>query len=88
MSDRFAGVARGQPLRGARKIADYVLADPEASEIVSSPPRDEFGFIMIGRDLTGFTGWIDHALAERARTSKSRRPKRRASKESAAAAAA
>ena len=28
---------------------------------------------MIGRDLTGYTGWIDHALAERARANKGRR---------------
>ncbi len=73
MSDRFVGVARGRPLRGSRAIAEYVLGDPDASEIVCALPRDEFGFVRLGRDLTGFTGWIDFALAARARVCKGRR---------------
>jgi hypothetical protein len=56
---RFAGVARGRALRGSRAIAEYLLSDPEASEIVCSLPRDEFGLVMLGRDLTGFSGWLD-----------------------------
>jgi hypothetical protein len=56
--DRFSGVARGQPLRGSRAIAEYILGDPEASEVVSSLPRAEFGLIVIGRDLIGFSGWL------------------------------
>ena len=75
MSDRyrFAGVARGRPLRGSRAIAEYLLGDPDASEIVCALPRDEFGIVMLGRDLTGFTGWLDAALAARARAGKGRR---------------
>jgi hypothetical protein len=73
MSDRFLGVPRGRALRGSRVIAEYLLGDPDASEIVCALPRDEFGFIMLGRDLTGFTGWIDFALAARAQVGKERR---------------
>jgi hypothetical protein len=71
--DRFAGVARGRALRGSRAIAEYLLGDPGASEIVCALPRDEFGLVTLGRDLTGFTGWIDFALAARAQASKGRR---------------
>jgi hypothetical protein len=75
MSDRnrFAGVKRGRALRGRKKIAEYMLDDPAAEEIVSAMPRDEFGLIVIGRDIVGFSGWIDYALAERAQASKGRR---------------
>ena len=73
MSDRFDGVARGRALRGSRAIAEYLLGDPDASEIVCALPRAEFGFVTLGRDLTGFTGWIDFALAARARAGKGRR---------------
>jgi hypothetical protein len=73
MSDRFTGIPRGRALRGSRAIAEYMLDDPDASEIVCALPGDEFGFVILGRDLTGFTGWIDHALAVRARTGKGRR---------------
>jgi hypothetical protein len=70
---RFAGVARGRALRGSRAIAEYLLSDPDASEIVCSLPRDEFGLVMLGRDLTGYSGWIDAAVAARARAGKGRR---------------
>jgi hypothetical protein len=80
VTDRFAGVARGEALRGSRRIAKHMLGDADASEIVCCLPRDEFGLVVIGRDLVGFSGWIDAALAARARASKSRTPKRRPSK--------
>jgi hypothetical protein len=73
MSDRFARVPRGRALPGSRAIAEYMFNDPEKSETVCALPRDEFGFVMLGRDLTGFTGWIDFALAARAQASKGRR---------------
>jgi hypothetical protein len=73
VSDRFRGVDRGRALRGSRAIAAYLLGDPDASEVVCALPRDEFGIVLLGRDLTGFTGWIDFALAARARTGKGRR---------------
>jgi hypothetical protein len=72
LSNRFAGVKRGRALRGSSSIAAYVLDDPQAGEIVLSLPRDEFGLIVLGRELTGFSGWIDFALTERARRAKSR----------------
>jgi len=71
--DRFAGVPRGRALRGARVIAEYIFDDADPVEVVFALPRDEFGFITLGRDLTGFTGWIDFALAARARASKARK---------------
>jgi hypothetical protein len=49
MSDRFAGVNRGRALRGSRAIAEYLLGDPHAGEIVCSLPRDEFGLVTLGR---------------------------------------
>jgi hypothetical protein len=73
MSDYFAGVDRGRALRGSKAIAQYLLGDDEASEIVSRLPRAEFGLLMLGRDLVGFTGWLDHALAARAQTGHGRR---------------
>jgi hypothetical protein len=72
MSEYFAGVDRGRALRGSKAIAQYLLGDDEASEIVSRLPRAEFGLLMLGRDLVGFTGWLDHALATRARGGKGR----------------
>jgi hypothetical protein len=73
MSDRFSRVPRGRALRGSRAIAEYMLGDPNAAETVCALPREEFGLVTLGRDLTGFTGWIDHALAIRARTGKGSR---------------
>ena len=72
MSDhnRFAGVKRGRALRGRRRIAQYVLDDPEAEEIVSALPRDEYGLVMIGRELVGYSNWLDLALMARAQTAK------------------
>jgi hypothetical protein len=66
MSDRFAGVPRGRALRGARRIAEYMLDDETQEGIVLALPREEFGLLKLGRDLVGFSGWIDFALAVRA----------------------
>ena len=71
--NRFAGVARGQALRGSRAIAEYLLGDADASEIVCALPRDEFGLVTLGRDLVGYSGWLDHAVAARAQTGRGRR---------------
>ena len=73
MPKDFAKVDRGRALRGSRAIAAYLLGDPEATETVFALPRDEFGIVTLGRDLTAFTGWLDFALAARARSAKSRR---------------
>jgi hypothetical protein len=71
MSDRFADVPRGQALRGSRAVAEYILSDPDKSETVAALPREEFGFVKLGRELVGYTGWIDFALAARASAGKS-----------------
>jgi|RhiMetdeSRZDD1v2_1073273.scaffolds.fasta_scaffold1681919_2 hypothetical protein len=65
MSDRFAGIPRGKPLPGARKIAGYMLDDEEQWRSIYSLPREEFGLIDLNGKLTGFTGWIDHAVTSR-----------------------
>jgi hypothetical protein len=62
MSDRFAGVPRGQALSGSSAISEYIFNDPSKSEVVCALPRDEFGFVKLGRELVGYTGWIDYAL--------------------------
>jgi hypothetical protein len=64
LSNRFAGVKRGRALRGSSSIAAYVLDDPQAGEIVLSLPRDEFGLIVLGRELTGAFA-EDHGLPQR-----------------------
>jgi hypothetical protein len=61
MSDRFAAVPRGQALSGSRAIAEYILGDADKSDTVVALPREEFGFIKLGRELVGYTGWIDFA---------------------------
>jgi hypothetical protein len=86
MSDRFAGVDRGRPLRGAKAIAEYLLGSDEL-EVVFALPRDEFGLVTLGRDLTAYSGWLDHAVLERARTAKGRRRRTQAKREGADATA-
>jgi hypothetical protein len=74
MACPIASLASGaERCAASRAIAEYLLGDPDASEIVCALPRDEFGFVRLGRDLTGFTGWIDFALAARAQAGKGRR---------------
>jgi hypothetical protein len=72
MLDRFAGVPRGRALRGTRRIAEYLLDDETQIGVVSALPREEFGLVKIGRELIGYTGWIDHALTVRANGGKAR----------------
>jgi hypothetical protein len=87
MSDeRFGGVPRGRALRGAREIAAYIFDDADAVETVFALPRDEFGLITLGRDLTGFSNWVDLALAARARASKARKRSHKANAETVASA--
>ena len=71
---------RGKPLNGSRAIANYMFGNPEKSETVCALPREEFGFIKAGRELIGFTGWIDAGLAVRARAGKNRRRRERATR--------
>ncbi|OLB72184.1 MAG: hypothetical protein AUI16_21200 [Alphaproteobacteria bacterium 13_2_20CM_2_64_7] len=63
-------------MRGSRAIAEYILSDPDKSETVVALPREEFGFVKLGRELIGYTGWIDFALAARASAGKRRHRER------------
>ena len=69
-SNRFEGVPRGRALPGSKAISEYIFDTPAKAETVVGLDRAEFGFVMMGRELTGYTGWIDHALAARARAGK------------------
>jgi hypothetical protein len=73
MANRFDGVPRGRALPGSKAISNYMFNTPDKTETVVSLDRAEFGLIRMGRELTGFTGWIDHALARRAQATKNRR---------------
>ena len=76
MSDsRFAGVARGRALPGARQIAQHIWGDEYRWRSVFQLPRDEYGLVILAGRVTGFTGWIDHALAVNATTGRKRRRK-------------
>jgi hypothetical protein len=65
MSDRFVGQPRGRALAGARAIAAYIWDDEEQWRSVYSLPRHEYGLMELSGKVTGFTGWIDLALASR-----------------------
>ena len=61
--NRFAGVPRGRPLCGSRKIAGHVWDDEEKWRSAFRLPRDEFGLAIVCGELLGYEGWIDFALA-------------------------
>ncbi len=82
MSDRFTGQPRGRALSGAKEIAGYIWNDPELSRSVYGLDRDEYGIVDLAGKLTGFTGWIDVALARR--VGKRRRRARHVEAEAAA----
>ncbi len=65
MSDRFADQPRGRALPGAKAIARYIWDDEERWRSVYSLSRDEYGLMELNGKVTGFTGWIDFALASR-----------------------
>ena len=66
MFDLFSGVARGRPLRGPSEIAGYIWDNPKKKRSVYRLDYAEFGLIELNGTITGFTGWIDAALARRA----------------------
>jgi hypothetical protein len=61
--NRFAGIARGRPLRGSRAIARHIWRDEERWRSALQLPRDEFGLSVVCGELLGYGGWIDFALA-------------------------
>jgi hypothetical protein len=64
---------RGRAVSGARPLAAYIFNDEEKWRSVYALPREEFGLIELAGRLTGFTGWIDRALAARAKAGKRRK---------------
>jgi hypothetical protein len=77
MSDRFAGIQRGNALPGARKIASHLLNkeldEEEECRWVYSLDREEFGLFDLNGQLWGFEGWLDHAIACRVGKKRRRR---------------
>jgi hypothetical protein len=61
--NRFAGVERGDPLRGSKAIARHIWRDEKKGRSAFRLPRNEYGLSVVAGELLGFTGWIDHALA-------------------------
>jgi hypothetical protein len=75
MPNPFFGQPRGRTLSGARAIAEYVWDDPEQKRAAYDLDREEFGLQEINGRLTGFSNWIDIALA--ARVGRRRAPRQR-----------
>ena len=71
--NRFAGVARGRPLRGSKQIAGFVWGDRDKWRSAFRLPREAFGLSIVCGELLGYEGWIDHALATGTERSRSRR---------------
>jgi hypothetical protein len=58
-------------LSGADKITAYIWGEGESEpRRAYTLPRDEYGIVILAGRLTGFTGWIDFALAAAARPGK------------------
>jgi hypothetical protein len=71
----FSNVPRGQPLRGARAIAEAIFGDERRSSIYRID-REAFGIVMLSGQLIAYEGWIAAALAERAASGERRRHRR------------
>jgi hypothetical protein len=60
-------IARGKPVPGARALAVYILEDERKEDVIRALPRAEWGFQILAGQLTGYSGWIDAVLVERAK---------------------
>ena len=76
MPNLFSGQPRGRALSGARAIAEYIWDDPGQERGAYDLPREEFGLQEINGRLTGFSNWIDIALAARVGKRRARRQRR------------
>jgi len=76
MLARFAELPRGRVLPGADAIARYIWGKGNMSRSVYGLPRDRYGLIVLGGKLTGFSKWIDAALAAEASAGRKRRRRR------------
>jgi hypothetical protein len=59
---RFAGIPRGRALPGPREIANHIWGDANRWRTVHRLDRERFGLLIIANKITGFAGWIDHAI--------------------------
>jgi hypothetical protein len=55
-SDRFAGIARGQPLPGSKAIAAYIWNDEARWRSAFRLNRPEFGLAIVCGELLGYSG--------------------------------
>jgi hypothetical protein len=76
MSDCFAGQPRGRALAGARAIAKHLWDDEALWRSAYGLDRDEFGLMHLNGKLTGFSNWIDAALARRVGKKRHRRTRK------------
>jgi hypothetical protein len=75
--NRFEGVERGRPLRNSRAIAGYVWDDETKWRRALRLDREQLGLSIVVGELFGYSGWVDHGLAEAAGTPSARRQDRR-----------
>jgi hypothetical protein len=83
MANLFSGQPRGRTLPGARSIAEYIWDDPGQKRAAYDLDREEFGLQEINGRLTGFSNWIDIALAARVGKRRARRPRKAPAAETA-----
>jgi hypothetical protein len=72
----FEGIARGRPLRGSRAVAAHVWDDEKKWRSAFRLDRGQLGLSIVVGELFGYSGWIDHGLAEAAAGEKRRRQRR------------
>jgi hypothetical protein len=60
----FSKIPRGEPIRGAGALAKAIVGDPESKSTIYNIDRAAFGIIALQGQLTGYSGWIDAALAD------------------------
>jgi hypothetical protein len=73
MSDYFADLPRGRPLRGSRAIAAHIWENSAAWRRVYRLDRAAYGIIFLAGELVGYENWIDHALAAQVGKKRQRR---------------
>ena len=74
MTNRFAGVPRGRPLRGPRAIAGWIWGDEERWRSVYGLDRDTYGIKLVAGELLGFENWIEVGLAAESGRKRRRKP--------------
>jgi len=75
--NRFAGVKRGKPLRGSKAVARHIWNDEKKRRSAFRLDREQLGLSIVVGELFGYSGWIDHGLAEAAAGGKRRQQQRK-----------